>query len=270
MNPADVVGTASPSAERRQLDAVVRLLHSVLADAAVGAYLCGSAIGGAGLRADSDLDIVVVSSGRTTDAQRRSLIEGLLSISRTRGDPTGKRHLEVTIVVEEDIRPWRYPPPMELQYGDWWRREFESGEAQPWRSPNPDLAVLLTAARARSMPLFGPPIVQLIDPIPRKDLDHAMLDVVPDLVADLEDDTRNVLLTLARVWLTIETGMIGTKDVAADWALARLPDGLGAALRRSRAAYVGDATDVWDVAAMAEARADAAAIRQAIERIQVI
>ena len=158
---------------------------------------------------------------------------------------------------------------MELQYGDWWRNEFESGEVQPWRSPNPDLAVLLTAARARSIRLFGPPIEKLIDPIPREDLDHAMHDVLPDLLADLEDDTRNVLLTLARVWLTLETGTIDTKDVAADWALARLPDGLGAALRRSRAAYVGDATDVWDDAAMADARADAAAISHAIEQIQV-
>jgi streptomycin 3"-adenylyltransferase len=247
------------------LDAVVDLVQAVLGDAALGAYLCGSAAV-AGLRADSDLDVVVVSSRRTTEVERRSLIDGFLSISRTRGDATGKRHLEVSVVAQPDIRPWRYPPPMELQYGDWWRREFESGEAQPWTSPNPDLAVLLTAARAHSIPLFGPSIEGLVEPIPRGDLDRAMHDVVPGLMADLEDDVRNVLLTLARVWLTLQTGHITTKDVAAAWALARLPDGRGEALRRARAAYVGEANDAWDDEAMAKAREDATAMRTAIDQ----
>ena len=54
-------------------------------------------------------------------------------------------------------------------------------------------------------------------------------------------DTGNVLLTLARVWLTLETGEMAAKDVAADWAIARLPEGTGDALRRARAEYVGQA-----------------------------
>lgn len=36
-------------------------------------------------------------------------------------------------------------------------------------------------------------------------------------------DTRNVVLTLARVWATLATGEIKPKDAAADWALAHLP-----------------------------------------------
>ena len=258
-----------PEPERRQLDAVVRLLDDILGDAAVGAYLCGSAVRPAGLRADSDLDVVVVASRRTTEVERRSLVDGLLSISRTRGDPTGKRHLEVTVVVEPDIRPWRYPPPMELQYGDWWRNEFEYRRGTAMEIAEPGSGRAPDCGAGTEHPVVRATHRGADRPDPREDLDHAMHEVVPDLVADLEDDTRNVLLTLARVWLTLETGTIGTKDVAADWALARLPDGLGAALRRSRAAYVGGATDVWDDAAMGEARADATAIRHAIEQIQV-
>ena len=195
-----------------------------MGETAVGAYLFGSAIT-SGLRRDSDLDILIISSRRTTDAERRTVIEGLLPISRSRADTTDKRHLEVTVVARPDIQPWHYPPPIELQYGDWWRREFESGAVEPWSSPNPDLAVLLTAARADGVPLFGPPIADLVDPIPPDDLGRAMLDVIPALLEDLEDDTRNVLLTLARVWFTLRTGAIAAKDVAANWAIARLPEG---------------------------------------------
>ena len=43
-----------------------------------------------------------------------------------------------------------------------------------------------------------------------------MLDGVPSLMADLADDTRNVLLTLARIWTTVATGEIRSKDEAAD------------------------------------------------------
>ena len=163
-----------------------------------------------------------------------------------------------------DVVPWHYPPPMELQYGDWWRTELELGE-EPWSSPNPDLAVLLTAARADGVPLFGPPLADLIEPVAPDDLRHAMRDVVPDLIADLDGDVRNVLLTLARVWFTLETGTIAAKDVAADWAISRLPDGAGEALRRGRAAYLGDAEDSWEGEDLVAARADADAIRTFIE-----
>ena len=166
-------------------------------------------------------------------------------------DTTGKRHLEVTVVAQPDIQPWHYPPPMELQYGEWWRREFEAGE-EPWSSPNPDLAVLLTAARADGVPLFGPPIAELVEPVPRDDLARAMIDVIPDLMADLEGDVRNVLLTMARVWFTLDTGEIAAKDVAADWAIARLPEGRGDALRQARAGYLGDLDDSWDDEAMVQ------------------
>ena len=169
---SDTAMTRLQVAEQGQLDAVVRLVRDVMGDAAVGAYLYGSAVT-SGLRRESDLDILVVSSRRTTEAERRALIDGLLPISGSSGGETGKRHLEVTVVARPDIQPWHYPPPMELQYGDWWRREFESGR-EPWSSPNPDLAVLLTAARADGVPLFGPPIVELVDPIPRDDLGQAM------------------------------------------------------------------------------------------------
>ena len=46
---------------------------------------------------------------------------------------------------------------------------------------------------------------------------------IPDLLNDLPGDTRNVVLTFARIWTTLATGEIKSKDAAADWALAQLP-----------------------------------------------
>lgn len=252
-------------AAARQIDAVVHLLRDVLGDGVTAAYLYGSAVHG-GLRADSDIDILALATRPTTDDERRTLIQAFMSMSRSRDRTDDARHLEVTIVVRSGIRPWQYPPPLEFQYGDWWRGAFEAGDLAPWTSPNPDLAVLLTSVRDDGVPLFGPPARTWLDAIPLEDLDRAMRDVVPDLFADLVPDTRNVLLTLARVWLTLETRRIAPKDEAADWALARLPEGRGDALRSARDAYLGTASDAWDDAAStAAARADASAMIEAIE-----
>jgi streptomycin 3"-adenylyltransferase len=149
----------------RQVEAVVGLIQRVLGTDALAVYLFGSAVRG-GLRADSDLDLLVVAARRTTDAERQTLIEGLLERSRSREHAGDRRHLEVTVVAAADVRPWRYPPPMELQYGDWWRAEYAAGEYAPWTSPNPDLAVLLTSVRDEGVPLSGPPPAELLDPVP--------------------------------------------------------------------------------------------------------
>lgn len=252
--------------DRRQLDGVVGLIHEVLGDAARAAYLYGSAVHG-GLRADSDLDILVILDRFTDKTERKALIDGLLERSRS-PEHLDRRHLEVTVVVLPDIRPWRYPPPLELQYGDWWRSEFTAGDLEPWTTPNADLAVLLTSVRADGVPLFGPPSVGMLEPVPPGDLERAVRDVIPELLPGLEeDDTRNSLLTLARVWFTLATGRIESKDVAAMWAMNCLPDGTGEGLRLARAGYLGDAVDEWNESAMANARADWQAMLAAIERI---
>ena len=103
------------------------------------------------------------------------------------------------------------------------RSEFERGDLPAWPAPSPDLAVLLTIVRRNGRPLFGPLPAEILDAVPRGDLDRALLDVTPDLMADLDTDTRNVILTLARIWATLTTGDILPKDTAAEWAMARLP-----------------------------------------------
>jgi len=229
----------------RQLAQIVRLVRDVLGQDAIGAYPHGSTATGR-LQPHSDVDVLVVSSRATTADEKRALIDQLLRVSG-RGDPSGQaRSIELTIVVESEIRPWRYPPRFDFQYGDWLRAEFERGELTPWEAPNPDLAPLITMARQGSRSLFGPPPTDLFDPVPRHDLDAAIVEGIPGLLSDLDDDTTNVVLTFARISTTLATGAIRSKDGAADWALARLPEEHRPVLARARAVYLGDESDHWD------------------------
>jgi predicted nucleotidyltransferase len=222
-----------------QVEGAVDAVRAVLGDDLVGVYLFGSAVLG-GLRPRSDLDVMAVSTRPATRDEKRTLVERLLTISMR------PRPVEVTLVVQSEVRPWRYPPRMDLQYGDWWRAEFERGDVEPWPSPmNPDLAPLIRMVLAADTPLFGPPPAMVFDPIPRDDFVAALAHGVEGLRQDLEWDTRNVVLTLARVWNGIETDQLVSKDAAADWALARLPDDLRPALATARDAYLGLVEDRW-------------------------
>jgi predicted nucleotidyltransferase len=211
----------------------------------VGAYLFGSAVLG-GLRPRSDLDVLVVSRRRTSRGEKRRLVERLLAVSGSQ-PPAPPRPVELTIVVESEIRPWPYPPAYDFQYGEWLRREFESGDVEPWpTTANPDLAVLITMVLLGNRPLLGPPPADVFDPVPRDDLVRAMVDGLDGLLRDLDTDTRNVVLTLARIWSTVASGTIRSKDEAATWALERLPDEHRTVLARARAIYLGDEEERWD------------------------
>jgi len=148
-------------------------------------------------------------------------------------------------VVEFDIRPWRFPPRTDFQFGEWLRERFESGNNEPEDPLNPDLAVLLAMVRRTGQPLVGPPPMQVIDEIPPDDLRSALTGVVPGLMSDLPADTANVLLTLARVWQTLETSDFVPKDVAANWAIDRLPEGARSLLEKARDVYLGESKDEW-------------------------
>lgn len=226
-----------------QVHHVVSLVRELLADAVIGIYLHGSAALGS-LHPTSDLDLLVVTNRPATRAERRELIEGLMPISG-RGDPTGRsRSVELTVVVQADVRPWRYPPRMDLLYGDWWRTEYERRE-EPWESPNPDLALQLEMALQANHPLFGPPPAEVLDPIPPADVRRAMVDGIPGLLTDLDGDERNVVLTFARIWSSLATGIIRSKDAAADWSLPLLPPEQRAVLAHARAIYLGEAAEAW-------------------------
>jgi predicted nucleotidyltransferase len=232
--------------DKQQLDRAVVLIHRILYSEALGAYLFGSAVLGC-LRPQSDLDILLVSKRATSHAEKKNLVHGLMEISGRRTPQGVWRRIELTIVVHGDIKPWRYPPKIDLQYGDWLRGEFARGKIEPWpASLRPDLALLITMVINANTPIFGPPPAEVFDPVPSQDLRKAMLADIDRLRGEVASDTRNVILTLARIWSTLATGVIRSKDAAADWGIDRLPDRHRPVLARARECYLIGGTEQWD------------------------
>jgi streptomycin 3"-adenylyltransferase len=88
---------------------------------------------------------------------------------------------------------------MEFQDGEWWRYRFERGELAPWRSRDPDLAIIATTVLLGDTVLVGQPPSELFDPVPPADLIDAFTEGIPGMLEDVPSDTRNLVLTLARI-----------------------------------------------------------------------
>jgi len=175
---------------------------------------------------------------------RQKLVSELMKVSGRKALAGPARPIELSIVNQSDVIPWQYPPKREFQYGEWLREAFENGElSQPMIDP--DLAILISKVRDYSSVLLGPSAHDLFEPVPFKDILRATEASLPTLLDDLYGDERNVLLTLARMWMTLSTGEIASKDSAAMWALERLPLEHKEVLELARRAYLGECEDDW-------------------------
>jgi aminoglycoside 9-adenylyltransferase len=220
------------------------MVQDVLGGSIIGMYLFGSAVIG-GLRRDSDVDVLVAADERLTHHDRLDLFARLMAISGKLGNDSSIRPLELTIIYIPDIVPWRYPPRAEFIYGEWLRNKFETGRLS-YPGYDPDLAIVLKQVVDHSLPLFGPNASAVFEQVPMTDICKAIRDSLPTLIASLQGDERNVVLTLARMWRTVAVGDVVPKDLAATWAANQLPSMEAALLNKAKMAYLGEANDMWD------------------------
>lgn len=211
----------------------------------LGVYLYGSATSG-GLRPSSDVDLLVVTERSLTDAERDALTAVLLVASGRYPRPTADapRPLELTSVVLADVQPWRHPPRRDLQYGEWLRADLEAG-VRLLPEDDPDVPILLATAQGSSRVLRGPALTAITAPVPTDLVREAMLASLPDILEEIIGDERSTLLVLARILVTLRTGAIVPKDVAAERIAAELDPGDRELLDRARRGYRGEAPDDW-------------------------
>lgn len=87
---------------------------------------------------------------------------------------------------------------------EWLREEMEAGNS-PQPCYDPDITILLWQARQYSITLKGVNSTEFIPDIPFGEIERAIACCLPGLVSSVKGDERNVLLTLSRMWFTLET-----------------------------------------------------------------
>lgn len=228
-----------------QVQHSLELLKMILGADLLGVYLYGSSVVG-GLQKYSDIDLLAVVSRGTTLEEKEKLISSLLQISG-RYMKSIKLPLEITLVEKAAVNPWQYPPCFDFQYGEWLRDSFEKGNHVPWDDKAmPDLALIITQVLLKSETLWGAKPEELLAPVPYPDFMEAMIQDLERLEGNLESDTRNVLLTFARIWSTLETNTIRSKPAAAHWVMTRLPQRYQPVMKRALSICEGGEKEYWE------------------------
>ncbi|MDR3203820.1 MAG: DUF4111 domain-containing protein [Deltaproteobacteria bacterium] len=227
----------------QEAEVVKKLTERLLGQSLVALYLYGSAIFGR-LGKFSDLDFLAIVKDDIPSSVIEDMSRFLMEISGQIGNPEGKRPLELIVVKYSDITPWLYPPKSIYQYGEPLRKNFEAGW-RPKTQDDPDLTVILCQTREWSLTLIGPDADKILPSIPKEDLREAIRQCLPGVLNHLKGQEPNSLLTLARMWATVETGRFYTKEEAAKWARERLSQEQGHLLYLAQLAYRGEREDDW-------------------------
>lgn len=233
-------------------DVIDTVLDSVLAEdpgGIIGIYLYGSSTT-TGLGPESDIDLLLVTRRSLTASERTSLISILLGLSGWRGhvdvfpEVADRRPLEVTSLVVDDLDPLPTAPRRDFQFGEWLRGDFVQG-VEPAPEHDLDVVTLLATALASNDTLYGPPLDEVVPAVPRELLVDSQRAALPGLVDELPEDARNVLLTLARMLHTVETGAIVSKPYAAELAAQRVEADDADLLRAAAREYRGEGQVDW-------------------------
>ncbi len=232
------------SETEKQISQCFNVLRKIFREDLLGVYLYGSAVTG-GLQAFSDIDLFVILNRAMTITEKAKLLGEILKISGIY-QKSQKRPIELIIVLKSKINPWTYPPHFEYQYGDWLREKFESGNLEPWTNTEmPDLALLITQVLLANKTLVGPSPEKLLSKVPYQDVLRATEDSLASLIENLDHDTRNVLLTYARIWAMLMTDAMYSKPEAALWALDKLPKEYKPVMNKARAICIGEEPEDW-------------------------
>lgn len=154
--------------------------------------------------------------------------------------------MEVTIVNQSELSSLEFPLQREFQYSEWLREEYSNGYI-PETVKDEDLTILLRKVRLNSLALYGKEATEVIPIISDTVFNKAILASLPNLIKEIEDDEINVILTLCRMYYSIQTGVVISKDKAVDYILPITPDKFKSILVQAKAVYLGESNVSKDV-----------------------
>jgi hypothetical protein len=211
-----------------KLDGLVEDVRNVVGEDVVGVYLHGSLALGCFNPALSDIDLFVVTRKALTPEQRQALGRVLCR----------SRRIEISFLAAPSLHPWRHPAPYDLHFTGSDGNMLGPGEDH-------DLAAHVSVTRHAGVALFGPQPTDVFPEVPWEDYEDSLR---RDLAWSRDHATELYgVLSPARIWATLTTKEIHSKESGAAWALERSPADFRPPLERALAMYrTGDQQHAFD------------------------
>lgn len=192
--------------------------REVLKENLVGVYEHGSLAFGCFRWEVSDVDFLVVVRKPLQQAEK----EGLIRILMGKADRAPEKGFEMSVVLAEDVNPFRYPTPFQLHYSEFHREGAVRDLAEYCRRMNGadrDLAAHCTVTRARGRTVLGKEISEVFGEVPWDDyLDSIRYDI-GNAEEDILENPVYMTLNLCRVLAAVRDRLVLSKEEGGRWAL---------------------------------------------------
>jgi streptomycin 3"-adenylyltransferase len=238
--------TNPPDATRGQISRLISALRKRFEGNMVGVYLHGSLAMGCFNPNLSDVDLLVVTREPVIVDAQKGLVEELLALSKA---PTP---LEISLLAQSDLQPWRYPTPYQFHYSESLReklsKDVTSGAWRQWNQVeklDKDLAAHVMVIRARGICLWGKPIESVFPDVPKPDYIDSIMSDLQWSKSLLIRNPIYPILNLCRVLAYLREGIIFSKDEGGRWALEHLPSPLLLVVRSAMSSYSGLYQDMY-------------------------
>ncbi len=192
----------------------------ILGDSLVGIYVHGSISFGCFSYETSDIDFIAVVRERPSLNQKVKLISFLLDITPI-APPKG---IEMSLVLLEESRHFKYPTPYELHFShdhiDKFKNDLE-GACEMFQSVDYDLAAHFTVINKVGIVLCGDDISRVFGEVRWEYYIDSISRDITDAEIDIASNPVYIILNLCRVLAAVKERLVLSKEQGGLWALSQ-------------------------------------------------
>jgi len=223
-----------PESVRGLINNILKNYQKILGDNIIGFYLHGSLAMNCFNHLSSDVDLLAIVKRKLTVKQKKAIIDYLLK--EYNSSPV--KGVEMSIVLEENVRNFTYPTPFELHYSnDWYERYRNDQVDYAKQSYDEDLAAHFVITRNRGICLFGKPISEVFPEIPKELYARSLLNDARWIYERTEQNPVYTVLNLCRIMAFFKDNKIASKKEGGEWALLNLPGKFSSLISWALASY---------------------------------
>ncbi|WP_066499199.1 aminoglycoside adenylyltransferase domain-containing protein [Abyssisolibacter fermentans] len=201
------------------LDLIVSSYCEILEEKLVGIYLHGSLAMNCFNINSSDIDFLVIIKEDICFEVKRKLIDVLLKLSES----IPKNGFEMSVILEKDVKKFIYPTPFILHYSDYYKHKYINDENFICgNSTDPDLAAHIVITIERGRCLFGKPIREVFQSIPKKYYVESIMGDIENAAEGIINNPIYYVLNLCRVLCYLKEGTICSKAEGGKWGINNL------------------------------------------------
>lgn len=219
------------------LDRFVKLMKNELSNNLVGIYLHGSLAMNCFNPDISDIDFLVVINKKLKKEEARKIADLVLELHDAMPN---KKGIEFSIVLKENLKPFKYPTPFEFHYSDFHRERYQTNRNYICGGfEDEDLASQFFVAYHRGKRLYGKPLNDICEPIERKYYLASIYYDVKDAMQEIINNPVYVVLNLCRVLYSLKEEVVSSKKEGGEWGIKALPQDFHLLIQKCLDKYSG-------------------------------